>query len=82
MKSTKYYYCDDKRFALNDSIHTLAYFHKDLKNRLTRLIINKRKFKKILIKRRDFFRSERFKKILIKRRNSHRWLQIKISAYK
>ena len=22
---------DDKRFALNDGIHTLAYFHKDLK---------------------------------------------------
>ena len=23
---------DDKRFVLNDGIHTLAYFHKDLKN--------------------------------------------------
>ena len=23
---------DDKRVALNDGIHTLAYFHKDLKN--------------------------------------------------
>ena len=23
---------DDKRFALNDDIHTLAYFYKDLKN--------------------------------------------------
>ena len=22
---------DDKRFALNDGIHTLAYFHKELK---------------------------------------------------
>ena len=22
---------DDKRFVLNDGIHTLAYFHKDLK---------------------------------------------------
>ena len=24
---------DDKRFVLNAGIHTLAYFHKDLKNR-------------------------------------------------
>ena len=23
---------DDKRFVLNDDIHTLAYFYKDLKN--------------------------------------------------
>ena len=23
---------DDKRFVLSDGIHTLAYFHKDLKN--------------------------------------------------
>ena len=23
---------DDKRFVLNDGIHMLAYFHKDLKN--------------------------------------------------
>ena len=23
---------NDKRFVLNDGIHTLAYFHKDLKN--------------------------------------------------
>ena len=23
---------DDKRFVLNNAIHTLAYFHKDLKN--------------------------------------------------
>ena len=24
-------YLDDKRFVLDDGIHTLAYFHKDLK---------------------------------------------------
>ena len=57
---------DDKRFVLNDGIHTLAYFHKDLKNRFSQMIINKK----------------RFKKILIKRRGSNRWSQIKISAYK
>ena len=57
---------DDKRFVLNDGIHTLAYFHKDLKNKFTRMIINKKRFKKILIKRRD----------------SHKWLQVKTNTYK
>ena len=41
---------DDKRFVLDDGIHTLAYFHK---NRFTLMIINKKRFIKILIKRRD-----------------------------
>ena len=33
MKSSRYHYCvfDDKRFVLDDGIHMLAYFHKDLK---------------------------------------------------
>ena len=36
---------DDKRFVLDDVIHTLAYFHKDLKKtRLTQMIINKKRF--------------------------------------
>ena len=40
---------DDKIFILNDGIHTLAYFHKDLKkNRFTQTITNKKRFKKIL----------------------------------
>ena len=55
---------DNKRFVLNDGNHTLAYFHKDLKNRFTQMIINKKRFKKILIKRKD----------------SHKWLQIKTNA--
>ena len=39
----------DKIFVLNDGIHTLAYFHKDLKkNRFTQMITNKKRFKKIL----------------------------------
>ena len=57
---------DDKRFLLDDVIHTLAYFHKDLKNRFLQIIINEKRFKKILMKSRD----------------SRRWSQIKISAYK
>ena len=38
---------DDKIFFLNNGIHTLAYFHKDLKNTFSKLIINKNTFKKI-----------------------------------
>ena len=44
---------DDKRFVLNDVIHILAYFHKELKNRFSQMIIYKKRFRKILIKRRD-----------------------------
>ena len=47
---------DDKIFVLNDGIHKLAYFHKDLKNRFSQMIMNKNRFKKILIKRRDSHR--------------------------
>ena len=32
----------DKRFVLDDGIHTLAFFHKDLKNRFKQMIINKK----------------------------------------
>ena len=51
-----FYYYYDKRFVSNDGIHTLAYFHKDLKNRFSQMIINKKRFKKILIKRRNSHR--------------------------
>ena len=47
---------DDKRFVLDDDIHILAYFHKDLKNSFSQMIINKKRFKKIFIKRRDSHR--------------------------
>ena len=47
---------DDKRFVLDDEIHTLAYFHKDLKNKFSQMIINKKRFKKILIKGKKFHR--------------------------
>ena len=29
---------DDKTFVLNDGIHTLAYFHRELKNRFLKMI--------------------------------------------
>ena len=32
---------DDQRSVSYDGIHTLAYFHKDLKNRFTHMIINR-----------------------------------------
>ena len=42
---------DDKRFVLSGGIHTLAYFHKDFKKkRFSQIIINKKRFKKVLIK--------------------------------
>ena len=31
---------DDKRYVLNDGIQRLAYFHKDLKNRFSQMIID------------------------------------------
>ena len=37
---------DDKRFVLDDGIHTLAYFHKDLKNRFSQMITNKKNSKR------------------------------------
>ena len=37
---------DDKRFVLDDGIHTLAYFHKDLKNRFSQMIANKKNSKR------------------------------------
>ena len=37
---------DEKRFVLDDAIHTLAYFSKDLKNRFSQMIINKKDSKR------------------------------------
>ena len=37
---------NNKRFVLNDGIHRLPYFHKDLKNRFTQMIINKKNSKR------------------------------------
>ena len=47
---------DDKRFALDDEIHALAYFHKDLRKYiLTDDHKKKKRFKKILIKGKDSY---------------------------
>ena len=57
---------DDKRFVLDDGIHTLAYFHKE--QLLTK------KIKKCFRKKRDSHGQKRFKKILIiKRKDSKRF---------
>ena len=39
---------NDKIFVSDDGIPRLVCFHKDLKNRFTQMIINKKRFKKIL----------------------------------
>ena len=41
---------DDKRFVLNDWIHTLAYFHKDLRKKF---LIDDHKEKEILTDEKD-----------------------------
>ena len=41
---------DGKRFALDDGVYTLAYFHKDLKkNRFSQMIIIKKRFSQIKV---------------------------------
>ena len=74
---------DDKRFVLNDGIHTLAYFHKDCKKRkrctkrFSQMIINKKRFSQIRRVQKD---SCKKKKNLA---NYHKRLtRLKISACK
>ena len=64
---------DDKRYVLNEGVHTLAHFHKDLRKQIH---TDDPKPEKIVTD------NEEFKKILIKRRDSPRFSQIKITAYK
>ena len=74
---------NDKGFVLDDGIHTLAYFHKDINSQINRFS----RTKKIFIKKRDSHRQERFKKsfyekeeILTDQKNFHkkkRFSQIK-----
>ena len=64
---------DDERFVLDDGVHTLAYFHKDLRKQI---YTDDHKEEKILTDK------EKLKNIFIKRRDSHRRSQIKIGAYK
>ena len=59
MKSTKISLScfDDKRFVLNDEIQTLAYFHRELKNRFSQMIINKKRFSQIRRIQKDFHKT-------------------------
>ena len=62
---------DDQRSVSYDGIHTLAYFHKDLKNRFTHMIINRERETE---RERQIDRErERFKKILTDKRDSKRF---------
>ena len=45
---------DDKRFVLDDGVHTLAFFHKNLRNRFSQMIINKNRFSKMIMKKKRF----------------------------
>ena len=63
---------DDKRFVLDDGIHTLAYFHKDLKEQkdLQKDYHGKEKIQKILTNKKRFLRDEN--KCVWVRINAHR----------
>ena len=50
---------DDKRFVLNDGIYTLAYFHKELKNRFSQMIANN-KDSKAFSKKEEILRTNKF----------------------
>ena len=50
---------DDKRFVLNDGIHTLAYFHKELKNRFSQMIANN-KDSKAFSEKEEILRTNKF----------------------
>ena len=63
---------DDKRFVLDDGIHTLAYFHKDLEKQI---LTNDHKEKVILT---DKSKCTHMKTILT---DENRFRQIKISAH-
>ena len=56
---------DDKRFVLDDGVHTLAYFHKDLKKLI---LTDDHKKEEIFTKKKDskkFHKKKRFSQIII-----------------
>ena len=55
---------DDKRFVLDDGIHTLGYFHKDLKNRFSQMTINNKKFLQIRRIQNDSYKKKRFSQMI------------------
>ena len=60
MKSTISSCFNDKRFVLNVGIHTLAYFHKDLKSRFPQMVINKKGFSQIRRIQKDSHKKKTF----------------------
>ena len=55
VSKTSLSFFDDKRFVLDDGIHTLDYFDKDLKrNRFSQIIINKKRFSNMIINKKRF----------------------------
>ena len=48
---------DDRRFVLDDGIHTLAYFHKDVKkNGFSQIITNEKRFSQIIRIQKDSYK--------------------------
>ena len=78
MKLTKYlcHVFDEKRYVLDDGIHTLAYFHKDsvlqVVKRFKKIVTKKKRLKKIVIKK------KRLKKIVKKFHVSNRMNSVKM----
>ena len=54
---------DDKRFVLDDGIHTLAYFHKDFRKQILIVDHKKRDSKRFPQKRKIFTDDQRFTQI-------------------
>ena len=70
---------DDKRLVQDDEIHTLAYFHKDLKNRFSRMKKSCHEEEEI---QKDSHKKRDSKRFSLKRKDSYQWSQITISPYK
>ena len=49
---------NDKRFVLDDGVHTLDIFIKTLKNRFSQMIINKKRFSKMIINKKRFLKKK------------------------
>ena len=48
---------DDRRFVLDDGIHTLAYFHKDVKKKgFSQIITNEKRFSQIIRIQKDSYK--------------------------
>ena len=75
---------DNKRFVLNDGIHTLAYFHKGLKKQILTDDHKKEKFSQTKKIQKDSHKKKSFsqmEKIFIKRRDFHGQKGFKRSSY-